>query len=601
MSGVLPIRLPGESTDDFLDRLRAALDQSVGTNAVGSGSTSGSVAYLYDEHGRPLVTPQGLYGYSSPTDTQFTAPVQPNIVQIDTAQLVDAAVSTAKVANLAIHTAQIADAAIVTAKIGDAQIVTAKIADLAVNTAKISDLAVGKLTAGTISASGIFVGSTNFELDGVNRRLRISDGTNTRVDIGKIGAGATDYGITIRDASNNVILSSGATSSIDGAFINSLSATKISAGTLSAGVILSSSIAATQIAAGTLAAGVVYAGNIVAGQVVAGTFTGLTFQTGSSGQRVVISAAANRLEAYDSGGTQIAAIGQLSLGGAVYAAANSPAFASGYFTNSVGNVLQVTQTSPAAANIAVSITSYCTGLSVSTGGSLVGSFAAAVLESSGPVQAVLARNTSGASGGHALRGQASGGGSGLVGVPAANGGWAFYKETGGIGPFTAQHDALIPKSAATPEVGDIMVDTDTIWTSSIDDAITAVEPSSAANQKGAIGIYRGLRNVLDFAWIPNGLSIRRDGDRDYCEGFDVVAADYDLIQVNSVGEGCINVCGEGGDIEIGDLIVTSSMPGKGMKQADDLVRACTVAKARENVAFSSPSEQKLIACVYLCG
>jgi hypothetical protein len=63
----------------------------------------------------------------------------------------------------------------------------------------------------------------------------------------------------------------------------------------------------------------------------------------------------------------------------------------------------------------------------------------------------------------------------------------------------------------------------------------------------------------------------------------------------------INVCGEGGDIEIGDLIVTSSIPGKGMKQADDLVRNTTVAKSRQNVTFSGPTEVKQIACIYMCG
>ena len=55
------------------------------------------------------------------------------------------------------------------------------------------------------------------------------------------------------------------------------------------------------------------------------------------------------------------------------------------------------------------------------------------------------------------------------------------------------------------------------------------------------------------------------------------------------------------DIEIGDYITTSSMPGKGMKQDDDLLHNYTVAKARENVTFSSPTEVKQIACSYHCG
>lgn len=38
-----------------------------------------------------------------------------------------------------------------------------------------------------------------------------------------------------------------------------------------------------------------------------------------------------------------------------------------------------------------------------------------------------------------------------------------------------------------------------------------------------------------------------------------------------------------------------------MKQSDDIVRATTVAKVRENVVFGSPSEERQVACIYLCG
>jgi hypothetical protein len=71
--------------------------------------------------------------------------------------------------------------------------------------------------------------------------------------------------------------------------------------------------------------------------------------------------------------------------------------------------------------------------------------------------------------------------------------------------------------------------------------------------------------------------------------------------MNALGEGQINVCGENGNIEKGDLIVTSAIPGKGMRQSDDIVRSYTVAKARESVSFSSTSEVKMIACIYMCG
>ena len=74
-----------------------------------------------------------------------------------------------------------------------------------------------------------------------------------------------------------------------------------------------------------------------------------------------------------------------------------------------------------------------------------------------------------------------------------------------------------------------------------------------------------------------------------------------LINFNSLGEGAMNVCGQNGTINAGDLIVTSDMKGKGMRQDDNIVRDITVAKARHTVTFSSPDEVKQIACIYKCG
>ena len=106
------------------------------------------------------------------------------------------------------------------------------------------------------------------------------------------------------------------------------------------------------------------------------------------------------------------------------------------------------------------------------------------------------------------------------------------------------------------------------------------------------------RYEIDFDRIPAALLD--------AEGHPILAAfeyqaTHDVVIVNGVGEGMVNVCGEGGDIAIGDLIVTSSMQGKGMRQPDGIVRNTTVAKSREAVAFSSQTEVKQIACIYLCG
>ena len=76
---------------------------------------------------------------------------------------------------------------------------------------------------------------------------------------------------------------------------------------------------------------------------------------------------------------------------------------------------------------------------------------------------------------------------------------------------------------------------------------------------------------------------------------------YNYCAVNAVGEGQVYVCGELGNIAAGDLIVTSSVAGVGMKQSDNIVRNITVAKARQAMTFADATTPALIACIYLCG
>ena len=68
--------------------------------------------------------------------------------------------------------------------------------------------------------------------------------------------------------------------------------------------------------------------------------------------------------------------------------------------------------------------------------------------------------------------------------------------------------------------------------------------------------------------------------------------------VNSSGEGGILTCGDNGPIKLGDLIVTSSRPGVGMRQGDDVVRACSVAKALNDCDFEGGAVE-LVGCLYL--
>ena len=83
--------------------------------------------------------------------------------------------------------------------------------------------------------------------------------------------------------------------------------------------------------------------------------------------------------------------------------------------------------------------------------------------------------------------------------------------------------------------------------------------------------------------------------------YDEYKDQYNYCAANAVGEGQVYVCGENGNIAAGDLIVTSSTAGVGMKQNDGIVMNITVAKAREAMTFTDTTTPILIACIYLCG
>lgn len=194
--------------------------------------------------------------------------------------------------------------------------------------------------------------------------------------------------------------------------------------------------------------------------------------------------------------------------------------------------------------------------------------------------------------------------------------YAFYAEVGTYGPFTGSHDCLLPKTESV-EQGDILVDVALIYKKDISNTLFSVTKSTAPNQCG-IGVYIGVEQLVasdpPAAFMDNVNTIDEgpvyDPEGNYLYNKYIATAvpefygivdGYDLAAMNAVGEGQVNVCGENGNINRGDLIVTSSMVGKGMKQADDIVRSYTVAKARESVTFASPTEVKQIACIYMCG
>lgn len=301
------------------------------------------------------------------------------------------------------------------------------------------------------------------------------------------------------------------------------------------------------------------------------TITGGTVRTSSGSNRVEMSSASGQLRVYSSGASIV----------------NLGPSASGS-----GGILDI-NSGPRA------LRALC-----STGSSAL--FIANYGSGAGPGVDIETQGTGGDS--HAVRGLniASGGGDGAVGLSSAAGGYGLYAASGGIGPFTGAHDALHPLDEEPPQPGEIVYDRRVMSRAGIDDTLTVVGVSEALEQRGCVGVVSLVTELTPDAQLaamprsrndkaPPGPTRRRLAER------------YRRLRINGVGEGQVLVCGRGGDLEPGDFICASSMPGKGQRQndasgeADDFPRRCTVAKAREAVKFDHDDQVKLVSCIYLCG
>lgn len=177
-----------------------------------------------------------------------------------------------------------------------------------------------------------------------------------------------------------------------------------------------------------------------------------------------------------------------------------------------------------------------------------------------------------------------------IGVRAKAKDWAFYATQGEIGPHTSAHECLLPIEV-TPELGDILCDDELMHIANISNAICTAKLSSTPMEVTVRGIYTRRRPLTDRQ--PAGLI-----------GFDEweqLAYLYDIASFNAGGEGAMNVCGEGGNLQTGDLICASSMPGKGMRQPTQSEERYTLAQARHNVIFESADQVKQVAVIYKRG
>ena len=336
------------------------------------------------------------------------------------------------------------------------------------------------------------------------------------------------------------------------------------------------------------------------GTITAGTITGALIQTSASGQRVLMNYSLNNLQVYDASNTLTVELGGTA--GQLYVSSQSTVSpASGIFINSpvvpalYGNNTSSTNTFASAAGV-YGLGSACNGVCGEAIGSGVGVYG-------------FARYAGGTSQGVRGVNSASGGGTITSGIIGSSIAYDFYADGAGTnyGPFTGAHDVLVPITENI-EIGYIVCDVQLIIAKNISNTVFEVAISVSANQVplGIMVANNGLlANTQPAAFIEKVEWIEVDGKMQkitvmYPE-YEIDKDLYNYCAANAVGEGQVYVCGESGNIAAGDLIVTSSVAGVGMKQSDNIVRNITVAKARQAMSFTDTTTPVLVACIYLCG
>jgi hypothetical protein len=466
----------------------------------------------------------------------------------------------------AVTAVTIATNAITSDKIFANAIIANKIATGAVESDKILANAI---TADKILANAVVAGKIAVDAVGANQILA------NAITAVKISAGAVEAGKIAADAvTSNTILANAIVAgkiAVDAVganqiLANAITAVKISANAVTTDKIEANAITTNKIQAGAITAGLIAANSVAADSLISGTSAnnaGNVFGLGSglsiNGETGVIVGLSYNNDVW---GAVIGAQQHDALG-------VGTAELNGYAVAAYGGM-----------NNALTTFQFAGTLGFMNAGNTDGS-GGFFTKSGSTIQAVLVNNT--------YAGEFTGD--------------VFC--TGAYLPFTGAHQSIIASNTAAI-IGDILIDDQLIAKQGISETATLVVLSSTATQKGAIGVYTGNTGVNQYPVAMTNTVIDNTGavPRSTLElkpEYATLMTTHKTININAVGEGQINVIGENGNIEIGDLIVTSSTAGKGMKQSDDVVRSTTVAKSRENVTFATTTEEKQIACIYLAG
>lgn len=355
-------------------------------------------------------------------------------------------------------------------------------------------------------------------------------------------------------------------------------------------------------------------GNLsLSGDITGSTITGSTIRTASSGQRVELDASDNNLRVYGAGVDPVFTVGD-SVDYAHRGTRNTRALVTrGAEGGSMGSTFAVVSDTLTGSVIshsgdgdALSVVASGFGTAVNIIGENRGGLS--INTESGNLYTAAKANGKVGFEGFCNQGTGGAGVLGIAGTDSSygvkgdsggslvSGTYAFYAvgSGGSYGPFTGAHDGLVMKGE-TFTVGDILETKGVAEKGSVSDTIHYLATASYAMSKAAYGVFVS-RSPIEPEAMPSALE-----GTTTTEKLTVMMGRYDRSIVNSVGEGQINVCSQNGDFEVGDLICTSDIPGKGMRYDGQDVRY-VVAKCMENVKWDEEdSNIKMVACVYMCG
>jgi len=224
-------------------------------------------------------------------------------------------------------------------------------------------------------------------------------------------------------------------------------------------------------------------------------------------------------------------------------------------------------------------------------------------------------------GGNGIRGYALGSGLGVYGESVDNAGvtgrsttgngvegyggsgkFDFYAGGAGsnYGPFTGSHEVILAEGFPLEVIpGMIVAMTGKAETrlkkdgsTSLSSTLPTVMLSYVENDKTVLGALVSESSLPKDHWYKV-----REGER--------------FAVVNALGEGRVWVTNINGDIKVGDYITSSTLPGYGKRQDDDLLHSYTIGKAIETVDWNSVTETirhdgkavkvYLIAVIYTSG